>query len=183
VTDGGGGCIVAWTEAGGDLHINRIDSLGTRVWGDSGKYVWNSPARPPTVSDGRGGCYIVCGIGRLQRFDHDGNIYWSGSGVLVPMGAAEMEIDGLSNVYLFGSIFIGVANGIYSWTTNIQKVSTSGMRLWDSLGVVIDTEKTNHPSPNYSMAVNSNGFDYLAWGNNSNDTTINYIQNISNEVD
>jgi hypothetical protein len=181
VSDGSGGCIVAWVDTLGDLRINRIDSLGTRVWGDSGKYVWNSPERPPLISDGQGGCYIVYGIGRLQRFDRDGNMYWPSSGILVPMGAAQMQIDSQSNVYLFGSIFIGINDGIYTWTKNIQKVSYTGQRLWDSVGIVVDTEKTNNPSTNYSMFVTPQGFACLAWGNHSNDTTINYIQNISGE--
>jgi Secretion system C-terminal sorting domain len=178
VTDGKGGCIIVWVDTLGNLNINRIESTGNRVWGDSGKYVWNSPERPPMVYDGDGGCYLIYGIGRLQRFKENGDMYWPSTGILIPIGVIQMAVDSSKNIYLFGTNFIGIDNGIYIWTKNIQKVSTSGDIMWDSLGIVIDTEKTNLPSPNYSMIVKPDGFVHLAWGNNSGDTTINIIQNI-----
>jgi hypothetical protein len=178
VTDGNKGCIISWVDTNGSLLINRIDSIGTRLWGDSGKYVWHSPQRSPLIYDRENGCFIVYGIGRLQNFDEYGNMFWPSSGINVPMGANQIKVDSLRNVYLFGSLFAGVDSGIYKWTKNVQKISSNGQILWDSLGIVIDTEKTNSPSPNYSMVVKPDGFAYLAWGNNSINKSANYIQNV-----
>ncbi|MBI4546470.1 MAG: T9SS type A sorting domain-containing protein [Ignavibacteriae bacterium] len=143
VADGRGGCIVAWVDEDRDLRINRIDSTGTRVWRDSGKYVWNSAERPPMTSDGKGGCYTVFGIGRLQHFGQNGNMHWPISGVTVPTGARIIKTDGSAYVYLFGGKYLGFENGQQVFTLNHQKVDTTGTLLWDSLGVTIDTLRTN----------------------------------------
>ncbi len=143
VSDGNGGCIIAWNDTLGDLRINRVDSLGSRAWGDSGKYVWNSPERPPMIEDGIGGCYIVYGIGRLQRFNQYGNMYWPSSGILVPAGAVNMKRDLSSSIYLLGSEYLGFSNGANLITINLQKVDSAGSFAWGSNGIDLDTLNTN----------------------------------------
>lgn len=139
VSDGVGGCIVAWVDTLGDLRINRIDHTGARIWGDSGKYVWNSPARPPMVNDRNGGCFLMYGIGRLQRYGPTGNPYWPPSGILIPTAAIEMRVDDSLTVCLFGQRVLPDPS---QSTLNLQKVSVDGNLLWDSLGIVIDTVNT-----------------------------------------
>jgi hypothetical protein len=162
VSDGQGGCIVAWVDTLGDLRINRINSEGVRSWGDSGKYVWNSPARPPMVADGQGGCYIIYGIGRLQHFRQDGNLYWQPQGVLIPTGARTMRMD-QDNVCMLGGRYIGY-NGQAIFSINFQKVDSSGSLLWDSLGVILDTLNTNN-NPIYDFSTQS-GYSTIAWRQN-----------------
>jgi hypothetical protein len=153
VSDGAGGCIVAWVELDTlpepdqyHLRINRINSTGVRAWGDSGKFVWNygyqAPGRSPMVVDGRGGCYLRFGVSRLQRFDPQGNTYWP-SPVQVPTSGLILRIDNAANVYLFGGKSLGIRNGQALFTINLQKVDTSGALQWDSLGVTLDTLNTN----------------------------------------
>lgn len=139
VPDGRGGCIVAWVDTLGALRINRIDSTGARMWGDSGRYVWNSPARPPMVSDRNGGCVLVYGIGRLQRYGAAGNPYWPPAGILIPTAAIEIALDEDLNAHLLGQKVLADPSRS---TLNLQKLSVAGDLLWDSLGVVIDTIDT-----------------------------------------
>jgi hypothetical protein len=169
VNDGAGGCIVPWVEVDtiskqSHLRINRINGAGVRVWGDSGKFVWNygfqSPERPLIAADGRGGCYVRFGGDRLQRYDSQGNTYWS-SPVQVPTSGRILRVDNTANVYLFGGKFLGIRNGQLLFTINLQKVDTSGTLLWDSLGVTLDTLNTNL-FLNYDFSTRS-GYSTVAW--------------------
>jgi hypothetical protein len=159
ISDGAGGCIVAWVDTMGDLRINRINSSGTRVWGDNGQYVWNSPASPPMISDRQGGCYILYGIGRLQRFRQDGTAYWPPQVVLIPTGPWIMHLD-QGNIYLFSSSYLGY-NGKNLFSIHLQKVDSSGSLLWDSLGVTLDTLNTNYYLT-YDFSTQS-GYSTIAW--------------------
>lgn len=163
VSDGTRGCIVAWVDTLGDLRINRINSQGIRAWGDSGKYVWNSPASPPMISDRQGGCYILYGIGRLQRLRPDGSTYWPPQGVLIPTGPWIMRLDQV-NIYLFGSRYLGY-NGQLLFSIHLQKVDSSGSLLWDSLGVILDTLNTNL-SLSYDFSTQC-GYSTIAWPQNT----------------
>ncbi|MGA2624445.1 MAG: T9SS type A sorting domain-containing protein [Bacteroidota bacterium] len=160
VSDENGGCIVAWVDTAGDLWINRIDNTGMRVWGDSGKYVWNSPQQNPMISDGSGGCYMLYGIGRLQRFDHNGNMYWPSSGILVK-SAFQLRVDSLRNVYLLNKNILGYKNSQLLFTLNLQKVDSNGVLQWDSSGVILDTLNTNYYMV-YDFAL-KNGYSWIGW--------------------
>jgi hypothetical protein len=160
VSDGQGGCIVAWVDTLGDLRINRIDSTGIRVWGDSGRYVWNSPVSPPMISDNQNGCYLLYGIGRLQHFDNTGNTIWAFPGISIPTGAITMSLDSAKNIYLFGSNFLGYNGQTNVWTVNLQKVKSDGMLEWDSLGIILDTIYT---SGYLNHTTSYNGTSFLTW--------------------
>ncbi len=145
ISDGDGGCIIAWIDTTNNLRIQRIGSSGGRAWGDSGLFVWNSTSTlPPIVSDGKGGCYIVFNTGRMQRFDHDGNMQWSSKGIFIPTGASSIQLDNDGNIYLLGGKYLGFQNGASLFTINYQKIDSSGNILWDSLGVTLDTLNTNN---------------------------------------
>ncbi len=170
VSDGTGGCIVAWLDSDTityDFHlrINMINSSGVRVWGDSGKFLWDygfqAPDKPPLVADGRGGCYIRFGVGLLQRFNELGSAYWA-TPILVPTNVRMMRVDILSNVCLFGGKYIGYQNGELLFTVNLQKVDTSGTLLWDSLGVVLDTINANNFPTTWEL-VHEDGYSTVCW--------------------
>jgi hypothetical protein len=174
VSDGAGGCIVAWSNTvnidtvSEEYHhrINRISSAGVPLWGDSGKFVWNygyqPPGRPLMVGDGRGDCYLMVGDRGVQRFDSQGNTYWTNS-VRVPTGGRILRVDRDGNLYLFGARYIGY-NGQMIFSIHLQKVDTSGTLLWDSLGVTLDTLNTNL-FLNYGFAHQS-GYSYVVWPQN-----------------
>lgn len=170
VSDGTGGCIVAWVDMDtisyeNHLRINRINSAGVRVWGDSGKFVWNygfqAPGRPTIVADGRGGCYVIFGVFRLQRFDPLGTTYWP-SPIQVPTSGRIMRVDNAANVYLFGGKSLGTRNGQALFTINLQKVDTTGALLWDSLGIVLDTINANNFPTTWGLA-HEEGFSRVCW--------------------
>jgi hypothetical protein len=154
VSDGTGGCIVAWVDTLDDLRMNRVNGTGVRVWGDSGQYVANSTATPPLASDGREGCYIGFGVGRLQRFNSQGIPYWPLS-VQIPTSGALLQVDSETNVYLLGKKVLGYRNGELLFTVNLQKVDTLGNLVWDSLGVVLDTINANNFPLVWGLSLNS----------------------------
>src|SRR5437879_3724739 len=70
--DGQGGCIVSWRDSLNTLWIQRIDSSGMRVWGDSGKYVLpQALTKPIIVQDHFNGAviesYSITYFDRAQR--------------------------------------------------------------------------------------------------------------------
>lgn len=113
--------------------------------------------------DGRGGCYIRFGVGRLHRFNAEGNSYWSNP-VQVPTSGGILRVDDTANVYLLGSKVLGYRNGQLLFTINLQKIDTFSTILWDSLGVIIDTINTNNFSGwDFSQ---QNSYSTIAWPQN-----------------
>jgi hypothetical protein len=112
VPDGAGGCVVGWIDSLGDVRINRIDSIGTRCWGNTGKFFPDEVSTPSMVSDNRGGCYVLLRGGLLQRLDSWGAAYWV-SPTFVPTGGGTLRIDPDNNFTLLGSHFLGFRNGTF----------------------------------------------------------------------
>ena len=179
ISDGRGGCIVTWVDTAGILRINRIDSLGMRVWGDSGKYVWNSSYKPLMHSDDEKGCYLMYGVSRLQRYDQFGNTRWQSSGIFVPTGTSTIGLDSLGNSYHLGGTYVGYVNGQLVWTANLQKISPLGELLWDSTGVMIDTIRGNGGLRNNVHVTQRSGLSYVAWQRYNTDTTDIFLQLVS----
>ena len=61
VSDGSGGCVVTWKTVSSVFYVNRIDSLGELVWGDSGKVLGIShySGTVPKVIRAADGCYYT----------------------------------------------------------------------------------------------------------------------------
>lgn len=97
IPDGKGGLLVGWGQHIGhrtgpvQLRVQRMDSLGTRLWGDSGVAV-----RPPSavfprvalVADGHGGAITAWTDERppflyAQRVSSAGGLEWAADGVLL----------------------------------------------------------------------------------------------------
>jgi hypothetical protein len=138
VSDGAGGIIVNYT-ATYAVALQRLDSAGTRMWGDSGisqsnnglfVYYWHS-----TV-DGRGGIIVTwiqeTGI-YAQRIRQDGTVAWKQNGIRLG------TIDTIrSKAYIESD---GNGGAIIAWTTGsneetrVQLVDSSGNLLWGNDGV------------------------------------------------
>jgi hypothetical protein len=167
VSDGQGGCIVAWIDTLGDLRINRIDAPGNRVWGDSGKYIWNSPAIPLMVSDGRRGCIMVFGASRCQRIDQSGIPLWGPSGIqLENVGGSKIISDGFAGAVFTGMKFISYNNGDPLWAAKAQRIDSLGQILWGNNGVMLEDSLHGlflNP-PGMDLENNLDGGATLAWG-------------------
>ncbi len=167
VSDGAGGCIVAWADTLGNLRVNRVDATANRVWGDSGMYLWNSPATPLMVSDGQQGCILFLGASRLQRINHSGILLWGPSGIqLGNIGISQMISDGSGGVLLAGMKFISSNNGDPLWTPKAQRVDSIGAILWDTSGLTLEDSLHGlflNP-PSIAIERNNDGGGTFAWG-------------------
>ena len=183
-SDGQGGCLVSWSDSLNILRIQRIDSSGVRVWGDTGVFLANqvSSSSPAVMSsDLAGGSYIAWRYQQMQHIDSNGIKEWAADGISLASGIAALFVDDSRDVHIFGARFDGVTGGIYSWTKIANMISPGGNIIWDSVGVLLDTEKTNYPSKDYSIVVDMDGITHLAWGNDSGDTLATYIQNLRSD--
>jgi hypothetical protein len=165
VSDAFGGCVVDWADTLSTLRMQRIESLGQKVWGDSGLLIGNSSYRGPTYGDGAGGCYVSFEYGYIQRFREDGNSYWPNPGIRIPTGVVTMGRDASQNLYLFGGKFIGYNGSVNVWTANLQKMNSAGSLLWDSSGVFVDTIYNGGGLTRNRIVTTSAGISFLAWDN------------------
>src|SRR5208283_642291 len=91
VSDGGGGCIIAWMDTNNVLRGQRVDSLGARAWGDSGiVFAGDGTGLPTIAADGQGGAVFSWRYQQLQRVNHNGDKLWSAGGVTIQGGAGKI---------------------------------------------------------------------------------------------
>ncbi|MGA2624258.1 MAG: T9SS type A sorting domain-containing protein [Bacteroidota bacterium] len=166
VSDGKGECIVAWVDTLGDLRMNRINDAGTRSWGDSGKYVWNSPATPLMVSDEQKGVIMIFGASRIQRFDSLGNGLWGPIGVQQDqLGIYSVASDGYGGLVIAGMKYLDYNNGDPYWKATCQRVDSNGSVLWGSDGMILEDSLQNLVTnpPGITLATNFAGGATFAW--------------------
>ncbi len=162
VSDGQGGCIVAWRDTLNTLRIQRVDVAGTRTWGDSGVYLYDDGGGPPVmISDLSGGVVMSWRYEKLQRVNRLGQKVWADTGITVYGGAGKMRIESNGQIYLLGRKFLGTINGELHFTVTMNKIDTSGVVYWENSGVILDTAITNNFPPR-DFAV-QNGFSAVAW--------------------
>ncbi len=167
VSDGAGGCIVAWKDTLNQIRLQRISSIGTRIWEDGGLFLSVSSEKVLLSWSNLVGAITLYYEDRqfkVQRVNHLGNFLW-GSGIRIPTGARVMKFDNQNNVYFFGGKSIGIRNGQALFTLNLQKADTTSNLLWDSLGVTLDTLNTNYYL-NYDFSTQS-GYSTISWPQNT----------------
>ena len=149
VTDGRGGAYVVFEEKRSlkeGKYINRIDSLGTKLWGDGIKlptFRLDPQVELICYSDGEGGLNIYVLIPEtLPRFS-DRFLKINSNGEITLDREIEIGVPpfGLSPFYDFVS-----QNGeaIFVWqdfrsdTIRVQKIDTEGNTLWGQIPIVLD---------------------------------------------
>jgi hypothetical protein len=163
VSDGRGGCIVAWVDTLSQLRVQRIHSPGTRLWGDSGIHISRNIQNPIlNVIDGNGGAYIswitpISYIWKMQRVHTNGEIAWDSSGINIPIGATQL-IPGHNG----NAVFSGFGGTINNIQYIAQKIDSSGTFCWQAPYVVLG-ESTQSSFKGYPIGVNSLGNFIFAW--------------------
>lgn len=111
VSDGLGGAFVVWNEGAGstwDIHAQRLDTNGARLWGAEGKPVCAASGvqtLTQVIPDGAGGLIVLWKDSRdvgttlayVQRLDADGNPLWNVDGIPVARNDADQENPRLTN--------------------------------------------------------------------------------------
>ncbi|MGB2868894.1 MAG: T9SS type A sorting domain-containing protein [Bacteroidota bacterium] len=159
VADGAGGCIINFT-TDYEMIVQRLDSSGGRVWGDTGISQTNSNGFINfwhSASDGKGGI-IVCWLQSqnpessdtnsvyAQRIRHDGSIAWKQNGVRL----SDVDILRRYLVYITSDDNSGA---IIAWSsgsnteTRAQRIDSSGSLLWGNNGVFINYGGMGNTSP------------------------------------
>lgn len=153
--DSNGGLLVAWNSIFGfdpttgivdGVYTQRLDSLGRRVWPDSGVQVSNRPGRVwpndiAIVSDGLGGAIVAWSEGEFnqekiyaQRIDSFGKPLWPVNGIKVSQGLSNIGVSISSDL---------TGGAIISWSNQsenlkyVQRISSEGEKLWGSSGIVL----------------------------------------------
>ena len=169
VSDGDGGCIVAWRDTVNTLRIQRVDLAGTRVWGDTGRYLYDDGGGAPVMTtDQASGAIMSWRYQKLQRINARGDKVLSDTGITIAGGAGQLAIDHNALVYARGRRILGIQNGELLFTLTLHQLDTLGTLHWDSLGTVLDTINTNLSISTY-FAVRG-GYSTVAWPQHVNST-------------
>lgn len=144
--DNRGGFLVAWNGPGiNNVVVQRIDSAGIRLWGDSGVVVTTRagsvyPGDVSVISDQMNGAIVAWSQGAyrhegvyVQRFDSIGNPLWLVNGTAVS--------DDSNNIHVALASDLN-GGGIISWGRSqslqyCQRVDSRGNFLWPQMGIVL----------------------------------------------
>ena len=155
IGDSTGGCIVTWLDerqGNLDIYAQRIDSTGSRLWGNTGLPVctamndqgWHRMdnfMNDDIVilwSDMRNGDYDIY----AQRIDENGNPLWPINGKEVYLGPGDQVSTKIIEDGRNGAIIVWEAGDFITYDFDIyaQRIDTNGTICWDSSGVVICNE-------------------------------------------
>jgi len=147
-TDGHGGAVVGWVQ-GSIVYAQRIDSAGTVRWPVGGTVLCNSSGTRGAISvtNGAQESYLFAwsdqrpnqGFGSgvyAQRVSSAGNSLWQPNGLLVASDATAplVQKSGSGTIILVRNLTEPPTTG-----SRIQRLDSTGTRLWDSAGVVVTT--------------------------------------------
>jgi len=159
VSDGTGGAIVTWRDSRSltnfDPYVQRIDNAGVVAWAPGGVALCSEAHDqywPDIVSDGAGGAIVVWsdyrnGPGDIyaQRVNGAGTTQWAPDGAVV---CAKPLSQGFFYSYIAedgeGGVVVAWqdADDIYA-----QRMSGSGVQLWEPAGVAVCTAPNEQLSP------------------------------------
>jgi hypothetical protein len=167
VSDGSGGAIITWPDeregsSADDIYAQRVDADGNVLWTAGGVTICteaNQQLKPRLESDDSGGAIITWYDERgsaiytdiyAQRVDTMGNTLWETNGFTVcdaSYGQAVPDIctDGSGGAIITWQDYrTGGMGGSASWDIYAQRMSAVGTALWQTDGVTVCTESTEH---------------------------------------
>jgi hypothetical protein len=187
VTDGAGGAIITWYDNRGgvipNIYAQRINQNGVPQWTLNGVPLCPATVNqvdPKIVADGSGGAIIMWIDNRTtinendvyaQRITPSGILKWSTSGLAVCALYRRQQIASI--------VPDGNGGAIIAWTDDrdtistprnsdiyIQRIDSSGNRLWTSDGVPISIGPGDQMNPR--MLSNGDGSVFIAWNDSRN---------------
>jgi hypothetical protein len=149
VSDGAGGCIVAWSDKGAgnyDIYAQRIDRNGSRLWTDNGVPICAASGTqmyPRIASDGAGGAFLSWWDMRdtnnhvyVQHVDGNGNILWEQNGrQITTTTSAYSRSPGMVRINAGGVIVAWTMQDADSRHVFVQRLDATGNKLWPEAGV------------------------------------------------
>jgi hypothetical protein len=141
--DGLGGAVITWQQHTGEywnIHAQRLDPDGNRLWGDGGVAVCvdtTNQERPFVVEDGAD-CFVVAWIDHrsgssavyAQRLDQDGNTLWADNGVLICGAGFATPHPCLVSGGAGNTIIAWKGDGLISDRVYTQMIDQNGNATW-----------------------------------------------------
>lgn len=173
-SDGAGGAIIAWEDARGandDIYIQRVTSDGTPLWGDNGTLLSNAEEDqiyPNICSDGLGGAIVGWRDYRngtnasiyAQRINQNGIVQWTPNGTVISNHPNSENYMAIASDENHGAIIAWIRYGV-GWDIHAQKIDSSGVKQWTSLGIPIAVEAEDQDD--LVVVGTSSGGAYIAW--------------------
>lgn len=169
-SDGHGGCVVAWYEATDKIRAQRIDSVGSRVWGDSGVLITSSSPYEPMLVRTVEASFMI-GYGTfITRVNGQGIALWRDS---IAFRVLNMVPDNRGGLIAVGKG--GTANNILIIT---QRIDSSGHHAWVDPFVVLSDSADPNSSP-IPISATGIGNYIFAWNKKKSNITRAFTQKLN----
>ena len=174
ISDGEGGAIIVWEDYRGsslDIYAQRINSAGVVQWVTDGTPISNASGHqryPEIIGDGEGGAIIVWADERngfvdifAQKINSAGTIQWAADGIAVYVANNTksdigLASDGSGGVIISWSDTRDPEDNVYA-----QRILSTGVLSWNSLGVPICTAGNEQVIP--AIAGDGIGGAFIVW--------------------
>jgi len=150
-TDGAGGAIIVWAHGGTAIKAQRVNSAGSILWAVDGMMVDTGVSTrfgPVVTSDSSGGVMTAWTDLRsgqydvyAERFDSNGTIFWTGSGIQLSTVPTERSVDAIVSDSRGGAFLSWMENPSGKNEDDIygQHLDRNGQFLWTPEGVAVST--------------------------------------------
>ncbi|MBI3364775.1 MAG: T9SS type A sorting domain-containing protein [Ignavibacteriae bacterium] len=175
VSDGLGGCIIAWLDTLSTLRIQRVDSSGARVWGDSGIVAFTNVQSACSLARLDDENFVLACGSTLERFDLGGTFLWNGQSINVGIGTRSIL------AYTHGSLIVydgagTSSNVIYA----AQKIDSAGNLSWAGPYITI-AESTVFSIFGYPLTRTTEDMIMFVWEKTTDTVTQIFAQEVSSD--
>ncbi len=152
IPDGQGGMIIAWSDERSDtadVYAQRVSAAGVALWTPQGVRICGAPWQQGDVTmlaDGAGGAFVAWRDDRkrwesdihAQRIDANGTPQWAADGVAVCRMPGDQLAPRLARSD-FSTVIVVWEDRRLTSGTYAQRLSATGVRLWDTSGVALSS--------------------------------------------
>ncbi len=193
IEDGSGGAIIEWVNnifsGNGGIFAQRIDSHGAAQWTADGITIYSAAGRrynSTMIPDGAGGIimawqdYRAGATSRIyaQRVNSAGVLQWNVNGVPLNSTTSNQEMARITMDGSGGAIITWEDDRSGNFDIYIQRISGSGLLLWNPEGIDITTAVANHQVVP-SLISDRAGGAIIAWTDDRNGNYDIYAQHVN----
>ncbi|MBI5217183.1 MAG: T9SS type A sorting domain-containing protein [Ignavibacteriae bacterium] len=158
VSDGAGGCFLAWKDTLEMIKAQWINNQGERVWSDTGIIIAENSQYSPLVEKTSATSFAVAYGSHLKGVNDNGNILWREQDIDAGFGILGLLGNGKGELIIGGIDFL---EGVGTFAV-AQKVDSSGNYIW-SFPYIVLSDTGGISWFTYSSITNSDGGATFAW--------------------